>query len=84
MPLTALHGFCDADWVGCKDDRRSISGFAIYMGANLLSWGAKKQATISRSTAEAEHRALASTNHRALRILLIHIMSVFFIRLSMV
>jgi len=61
MPLTALHGFCDADWVGCKDDRRSTSGFAIYMGANLLSWGAKKQATISRSTTEAEHRALAST-----------------------
>ena len=61
MPLTALHGFCDADWVGCKDDRHSTSGFAIYMGANLLSWGAKKQATISRSTAEAEHRALAST-----------------------
>jgi len=61
MPLTALHGFCDADWVGCKDDRRSTFGFAIYMGANLLSWGAKKQATVSRSTAEAEHRALAST-----------------------
>lgn len=60
-PLIALHGFCDADWAGCHDDRRSTSGFAIYMGNNLLSWGAKKQATVSRSTAEAEYRALAST-----------------------
>lgn len=31
------------------------------MGNNLLSCGAKKQATVSRSTAEAEYRALAST-----------------------
>jgi hypothetical protein len=31
------------------------------MGTNLLSWGAKKHAIISRSTAEAEYRALAST-----------------------
>ncbi|KAF5472656.1 hypothetical protein F2P56_009355 [Juglans regia] len=60
-PLIALRGFCDADWAGSRDDRRSTTGFAIYMGDNLLSWGAKKQATVSRSTAEAEYRALAST-----------------------
>jgi hypothetical protein len=59
--LIALHGFCDADWAGCHDDRRSTSGFAIYMGNNMLSWGAKKQATVSRSTAEAEYRVVAST-----------------------
>jgi hypothetical protein len=41
-PLIALHGFCDADWADCHDDQRSTSGFAIYMGNNLLSWGVKK------------------------------------------
>jgi hypothetical protein len=60
-PHIALRGFCDADWADSKDDRCSTTGFAIYMGDNLLSWGAKKQATVSRSTAKAEYRALAST-----------------------
>ena len=60
-PLIALHGFCDADWADCHDDQRSTSGFAIYMGNNLLLWGVKKQAIVSRSTAEAKYRALAST-----------------------
>jgi hypothetical protein len=31
------------------------------MSDNLLSWGAKKQATVSRSSVEAKYRALAST-----------------------
>jgi hypothetical protein len=31
------------------------------MSDNLLSWGAKKQATVSRSSVKAKYRALAST-----------------------
>lgn len=34
----SLHAYCDADWVGCPDDRRSTSGFCIYFGSNLISW----------------------------------------------
>jgi hypothetical protein len=30
-------GFSDADWVGCPDDRRSTSGFAVFLGGNLVS-----------------------------------------------
>jgi hypothetical protein len=60
-PNLALQAFCDSDWAGDPDDRRSTSGFAIYLGSNLISWSSKKQPTVSRSSTEAEYRCLAVT-----------------------
>jgi hypothetical protein len=57
-PLT-LSAYTDADWAGDPDDRRSTSGYLVYLGSNPITWSAKKQPTVSRSSTESEYRALA-------------------------
>jgi hypothetical protein len=54
----ALSVFSDVDWAGCPDDRKSTSGFVVFLGANLVSWSSRKHQTMSRSSTEAEYKAL--------------------------
>jgi hypothetical protein len=52
--------YTDADWAGCPDTRLSTSGYAMFLGDNLVSWSAKRQTVISRCNAEVKYRAVAN------------------------
>ncbi|CAL1356539.1 unnamed protein product [Linum trigynum] len=61
-----LIAYSDADWAGCQFSRRSTTGYYIELGGAPVSWRAKKQRVVARSSAEAEYRAMASTTSEVL------------------
>nr|GEW77537.1 hypothetical protein [Tanacetum cinerariifolium] len=55
-----LTTYTNADWAGCPVTCRSTSGYYVFLGDNLLSWSAKRQVTLSRSSVEAEYHGVAN------------------------
>ncbi|KAH9718448.1 hypothetical protein KPL71_022235 [Citrus sinensis] len=54
-----LTAYTNADWASDPDDRRSINGYCVYLGNNLVAWSSRKQGVVARSIAESEYRAMA-------------------------
>ncbi|KAM1254549.1 hypothetical protein ACFX2G_029491 [Malus domestica] len=52
-----LVGYCDADYAGDHNTRRSTIGYVFKLGSRTIFWCSKRQPTVSLSTTEAEYRA---------------------------
>ncbi|GJV27775.1 ribonuclease H-like domain-containing protein [Tanacetum coccineum] len=57
-----LKAYADADWAKCPKTRKYVTGFHVFLGKTLMSWKSKKQATISKSSSEAEYRSMSSAS----------------------
>jgi len=53
-----LIAYVDADFAGDTGDRKSTSGYCVFLGGGLISWASKKQEVVAESTCEAEYLAL--------------------------
>jgi hypothetical protein len=50
-----IEGYCDSNYVGDKDTRRSVTGYAIYLNGCLIAWKSKSQRSVTLSSLEAEY-----------------------------
>ncbi len=51
--------YVDADYGGCRDTKRSTSGYIFTMAGGPVTWSSKRQATVALSTVEAEYVAMS-------------------------
>ena len=64
--MAVMEGYCDSDYGGDMDTRRSTTGFVFTLCGAAISWSSKLQPTVAVSTAEAEYMAAAQAVKEAL------------------
>lgn len=58
--ITSLMSYTYADWGGRPNTRRSISGYCIFLGDNLIKWSSTRKSILSCYSVEAEYRGVAN------------------------
>ena len=61
-----LVGYSDSDWAGDVVTRRSTSGYVFQFGRSTISWSSRRQATVAKSSTEAEYVALSMATQEAI------------------
>jgi hypothetical protein len=54
------YGYSDASWADDPDQRRSTTGFVLFMAGAAISWKSQLQPTVSLSSTEAEYKSVGA------------------------
>ena len=58
-PTFSVHTYVDSDWGSNEKDRKSVTGYCIFLQGNLVVWKSRGQKTTGLSSTEAEYVALS-------------------------
>lgn len=57
--VSRLTGFVDSNWAGCKDTRKSVTGFILFLDNGPIAWQSRLQSIVAQSYCCPEYVAVS-------------------------